>query len=402
MLTKLNINKIAKYYLNPRLITAKQLDVNTIVGNDYLSSSIKNYAQQNQLHKPTQQSQSTQSLVMNSDTLETDNIVNGNISSKYRIIKYIGDGINGKLYLAKDSKNNLYICKKIYLDKSQNNDQQIEFELNILKYLSNNKSTRDYINPCLEHKIVDDNIFTIFPVFNGYSLNNLQNYLVKLNREDYYKIIFYLIKNILEGIAVIHKCNIAHQNINGNAILVATTNKSFPAENYDMPIKFTDFGLGCGSYKSPIPNNMSKDMYFNKCDMQHLPVRITKNVLDTLKDSDYLKLCQKHDIFCVGVLILKLLLPDDGIKVNSDNGYTTTLESNILSKLKSKYLRSTSNNNDDYEYVPIDVKIQTKRDIKEYLDLVIKNMITKTKGRQPCQYVLDKIIIYEKYKDEVF
>jgi serine/threonine protein kinase len=401
MLTNLNINKLTEDLLNPRLIEAKRLDVNTL---------LNEHKRINYLGKLENHGKQTHPLEMYSDTMETEQteqIVTNNISSKYKIIKYIGDGINGKLYLAKDSKNNLYICKKIYLDKKQNNDRQIEFELNILKYLSGNKTTRDYINPCLEHKIVDDNIFTIFPVFNGYSLNNLQNYLVKLKRQDYYKIIFYLIKNILEGILVIHKCNIAHQNINGNAILVATKNRVFPAENYDMPIKFTDFGLGCGSYRnlsgtlSP-KSSIANDMYFNKCNAQHLPIRITKNVLDTLKDSDYLKLCQKHDIFCSGVLILKLLLPDDSIKVNADDGYTTSLESNILSKLKSKYLRSTSNNNDDYEYVPIDVNIQTKRDIKEYLDLVIKNMITKTKYRKPCHYVLEKIIIYEKYKDEVF
>jgi hypothetical protein len=80
--------------------------------------------------------------------------------------------------MAFDKNNVKYICKKIQLDKEeQKNKNQLLFELNLLKFLSSNKNTKEYINPCLEYKIIDNQVFTIFPIFNGYSLNHLKKYL---------------------------------------------------------------------------------------------------------------------------------------------------------------------------------------------------------------------------------
>lgn len=441
----ININKISRKYLNPKLIVAKQLDVNTLI------DRLPKYNTQQNITKIKNLKFEDYNLVSNNDMLnnqnvqdshddilDINNIVNNNISSKYRIVKYIGNGINGKLYLAKDRDNKLYICKKIGLNTKTNNNNQIEFELNILKYLSNNETTREYINPCLEHKVVANNIFTIFPVFDGYSIGNLKNYLIKLNRDAYYKIIFYLIKNILDGLAVIHKSNIAHQNLTDNSILVSIVNRDIENlsndvnkyvddKKYDLPIKFTDFGLGCGIYKNFHSKSNINDIFFNKCNANQTPIRITKKLLDTLKLSDYLTLSQKYDIFCLGVILLKLLLPNEDININLDRGYTSSIEKGIINKIKKKYLKnfnvnldtnntvintaintvtnpanSIKNDINKYKYVPIDVNIKLKRDIVEYLNIIIKNMISKIKYREPCQYVLDKIIIYEKYKNDIF
>ena len=49
-----------------------------------------------------------------------------------------------------------------------------------------------------------------------------------------------------------------------------------------------------------------------------------------------------------------------------------------------------------------DIKQDIIKDIIEYLTLFRKNVLCKTANRQTCQYVLDKIIIYEKYKNEIF
>ena len=50
----------------------------------------------------------------------------------------------------------------------------------------------------------------------------------------------------------------------------------------------------------------------------------------------------------------------------------------------------------------LNVKQSVKHDILEYLKIIIKYILCKTSERQNCQYILDKIIIYEKYKNDVF
>ena len=50
----------------------------------------------------------------------------------------------------------------------------------------------------------------------------------------------------------------------------------------------------------------------------------------------------------------------------------------------------------------LNVSDSVKRDILEYVKMFKEYILCKTSHRQSCQYVLDKLIIYEKYKDEVF
>jgi serine/threonine protein kinase len=359
MLKSININQIDATILNPRIIQAKQLDVNTILKGQVNNSD-------------------------NKDINYMNDMVNNKISKKYKITKYIGNGINGKIYLVKDNNNNLYVCKQINLNN--NNKNQIEFELQLLQYLSENHNSRQYINPCKDYKIIDDNIITIFPVFNGYSLSNLQNYMVRLNTPEYYKITFYLIKNILKGLSIIHHLNIAHQNITDNSILVSTNGIE---SKYDLPIKFTDFGLGCGNNR--YMKDTKNDIFFNTCSNMNYPLKISEHIIKDLKDSDFLQISQKWDILCLGILFLKLLLPDLTKHLSIKNEYNNQLHTfcNDLRTLDKTKLNIR------------DVTKNIKNDILSYLDIILKYMTTEIKNREKCNYVLDKLIIYEKYKDDI-
>lgn len=355
MLKSININQIDENILNPRLIQAKQLDVNTILSGYDINT--------------------------NNDITQINEIIKNNISRDYKIIKYIGKGINGNIYLVKDINNKTYICKKISLN---NNKNQIEFELKILDYLSKNNNSRPYINPCKDYKIIDKYIITIFPVFDGYSLSNMQNYMIRLNPIEYYKITFYLIKNILKGLSIIHNMNIAHQNITNNSILISTKSKD---SKYNLPIKFTDFGLGCGT-KKKITDNYKNDIFFNTCSNMNYPIKIDNKVINQLNESDFIKIAQKWDILCLGVIFLKLLLPDITRDLKVTNEYNITLKQfcNTLRDLDKNKLNIRNINND------------VKNDILNYLDIILKFMTTDIKKREKCNYILDKIIIYEKYK----
>ena len=218
------------------------------------------------------------SIVNNSNANELDEI-DGSTPLKYKIIKYLGKGVRGNLYLAVDSKGRRVICKEIQLDNEQSNNaiqtQQLEFELNILKYLSNNTVAREHVNPCLDYKIYKNHVYTIFPVFRGYSIGHFHGYMKKLITQDaqqdaqqdtkqdsYYKIAFFLIKSLLHALAKIHDAGIAHQNITLNSILVSTFIK--PDE---ISIKFTDFGLGCGC-----PKDSNGDILLSNTLLTNTPV----------------------------------------------------------------------------------------------------------------------------------
>lgn len=354
--------------------------------------------------------------ILNNNNVQNNKISNSKITNnKYNIVKYLGEGIQGSLYLANDSAKKRYICKKILLNSNNPETiKQIELELNLLKYLSSNNVTKEYINPCIEHKIIDNNIFTIFPVFDGYSLNHLEKYLKKLDSNSYYKIVFHLIKTILHGLAKIHQYNIAHQNINNNSILVSTYKN--PKE---ISIKFTDFGLGCGnSNENENVKNLvniaeyEKDnetvksfLKFNSCKGNAIPISITEKVIPDLVNNNFLLISQKYDLFCLAIIFSKLLLFFENMNLNLKNGYNKENEKSIIDIIDNKYLSLLNTKNKiDYKnkFPYINVNNDVKRDILEYLKLFREYVLCKTANRQTCQYVLDKLIIYEKYKNETF
>ena len=359
-----------------------------------------------------------------------NNIFNNNKSSnkssnnKYEIKQYLGEGIKGSLYMAFDKNNTKYICKKIQLDKEyQNHKNQLLFELNLLKFLSSNRNTREYINPCLEYKIIDNQVFTIFPIFDGYSLNHLKKYLFEMNHNNYYKILFHLIKVILHGLAKIHQHNVAHQNINDNSILVSTNvNEHMHKHDDNMKVKFTDFGLGCGVHNNYLSNI---DYNLNKCNQSPIqiqspiqtqittqnPFKITNSIVKKVSNIDSLLLAQKNDIDLLCIIFIQLLLYFEKIQPDLSQGYNDNIKQQIkqiiidkfLSKIDKYRKTSTSNSNKtDDSLVFLNTNNETKRNILEYLKIFNDYILCEDNHRQPCQYILDKLILYEKYKNEVF
>jgi hypothetical protein len=407
---------MANIYINPR-----QLNINTILkkhiekinvnANENGKNNNGNYVNNNINSDIT-----IINNILNNNNVQNNKISNNKISNnKYNIVKYLGEGIQGSLYLANDSAKKRYICKKILLNSNNPETiKQIELELNLLKYLSSNNVTKEYINPCIEHKIIDNNIFTIFPVFDGYSLNHLEKYLKKLDSNSYYKIVFHLIKTILHGLAKIHQYNIAHQNINNNSILVSTYKN--PKE---ISIKFTDFGLGCGnSNENENVKNLvniadyEKDnetvksfLKFNSCKGNAIPISITEKVIPDLVNNNFLLISQKYDLFCLAIIFSKLLLFFENMNLNLKNGYNKENEKSIIDIIDTKYLSilNTKKKIDYKNIFPyINVNDDVKKDILEYLKLFREYVLCKTANRQTCQYLLDKLIIYEKYKNETF
>jgi serine/threonine protein kinase len=371
---------------------AQQLNITTILSNNNNISDEHN----------TKNISFINNIFNNTDTIEMKN------KKKYEIKKYLGEGIQGSLYMALDNNNNKYICKQISLNPNINPNQinQLNFELNLLKFLSSNRVTREYINPCLEYKIINNQILTLFPVFDGHSLNNLKKYLLEMKHKNYYRILFHLIKVILHGLAKIHQHNIAHQNINKNSILISTFE-----DDSEMRIKFTDFGLGCGV------NNEINNIFYdvNSCNANTINTitsntsnKITSSLIKKLTNTEYLNIAQKNDIKLLNLIFIQLLLFFENIELDLSQGYNNNIKEQIKKIITEKYLSKIqkyrknkySKENDIFNFLT--TKNETKRDILEYLNILNEYVLCENKNIQSCQNILDKLIIYEKYKNEKF
>lgn len=380
---------------------AQQLNTTTILPID----TNNNYQENNKLYEYNKNINLINSIFNNSKTNHFQNNKNKiNINNKYRIQEYLGEGIQGSLYTVFDKNNKKYICKKIVLNSQTNPNQtnQLQFELNLLNFLSSNKTTRKYVNPCLEYRTINNQVFTLFPIFNGYSLYHLKKYLFKMNHTNYYTMLFHLIKVILFGMAKIHQHNIAHQNINENSILVSTYENTD-----DMKIKFTDFGLGCGinNNKDSYINNMM--LTINKCPTTDNLINLTSTQLKKVKPNNNLFISQKKDIMSLSFIFIQLLLFFEKIELDLTKGYTNNTKEQIKQIIIDKYiskidkLRKSKNYSND-ELMFLNTNNEIKKDIMEYLSIFNDYVLCEDKKIQDCQYILDKLIIYEKYKNEEF
>ena len=379
---------------------AQQLNITTILPVDIHNKKQEN----NKLYEDNKNIDLINSIFNNS---KSNNFKNSeeetNKNNQYRIKEYLGEGIQGSLYTVFDKNNKKYICKKIILNSkiNPNQEKQLNFELNLLKFLSSNKTTRQFVNPCLEYRKSNNQIFTLFPIFNGYSLSHLKQYLYKMNHNNYYNILFHLIKIILFAMAKIHQHNIAHQNINENSILVSTY------ENTDeMKIKFTDFGLGCGinNNKDSFINNIMYNI--NKCPTIKKSQPLTSIDLKKIIPNNDFFISQKKDILALTTIFIQLLLFFEKIELDLTQGYTDNIKKQIKQIIVEKFLtkietiRKSKKSIDELMF--LNTNYEKKKDILEYLNIFNDYVLCEEENIQDCQYILDKLIIYEKYKNEVF
>jgi len=382
---------------------AQQLNITSLLPIDKYNDK-----ENNKLYEYNKNIELINSIFNNS---KTNNFINSkyktNINNEYSIKEYLGEGIQGSLYKVFDKNNNIYICKKIILNHQSNPDQekQLHFELNLLNFLSSNKITKKYVNPCLEYRKTNNQVFTLFPIFNGYSLSHLKTYLFKMNHTNYYNILFHLIKVILFGMAKIHQHNIAHQNINENSILVSTYETTD-----EMKIKFTDFGLGCGinNNKDSYINNMISNI--NKCSISKNSYKLNPLQIKKLIPDNDLFTSQKKDIIALITIFIQLLLFFEKIELDLTQGYTDNIKNQMKQLIIKKYLLNIdklrkskkSKKSTVDELIFVNTNNETKQDILEYLSIFNDYVLCEHKKIEECQYILDKLIIYEKYKNEVF
>ena len=144
--------------------------------------------------------------------------------------KYLGTSCGGDIFLIKNTNKNTntnnkkIICKKLPISSSITKPY-IQKYYKIMENLYNNSSARQYINPILDYKIKNNDIYILFPFYSGYNLQQLKKKMLKIDNENYKIIMKHLVKKMLEGLSILHKQGIYHQKINPNCIIINTDNK---------------------------------------------------------------------------------------------------------------------------------------------------------------------------------
>ena len=80
----------------------------------------------------------------------------------------------------------------------------------------------------------------------------------------------------------------------------------------------------------------------------------------------------------------------ENIKLDLSKGYTNELKQEIKHLITSKFV----------SLLKLDSVL--KKDILEYLSILNNYILCEEKNMKDCQYILDKLIIYEKYKNDTF
>lgn len=277
-------------------------------------------------------------------------------NNNLKVKKFLGVSYGGEIFLIhntdyNNTNNKKIICKKIPLTSSITKTH-IHKYYKIMEKLYNG-NIKQYINPILDYKIRNNNVYLLYPYYSGYNIQQLKKNLLKLDNTNFNILIKHLVKKILEGLSILHYKGIYHQNINPSNILINTNNKKL-----EMKIKFYDL-----STNNKLSNKNTKKL--NKSN------RLGKNIL---------KLRNKDCLDCGNLLL-------DLITFKYIKEYNSNSNSNILSRAL-KFLNIEKREKDITEIVD--------SELVDYVNIINDMMV---KRQHNINKILKEILFKEKYKD---
>lgn len=162
------------------------------------------------------------------------------LRKKINNLSFVGKGTNGFIYELELPNNTKVICK--IFNHNKHIYKQILKEYSILRQLTENKLYRDLINPCISMTVVDNYIITLFNVFKGFTLKELIYVLNNstehgLNEKQQILLRKLIIKLMCINISKLHDRNIAHLQINDEAILIMINNNLLNSEIFGNKLK---------------------------------------------------------------------------------------------------------------------------------------------------------------------
>jgi serine/threonine protein kinase len=162
----------------------------------------------------------------------------------YELIKCLGSGTFGEVYLTENEKNHKQFATKVIPTsflKRPELKKYIDSEIKIMKQL-------DHENTIKLHEFfqTNNNLYFIMEYINGGTLSDyLSSYKLKTGKPFSQKMIQHFVKQIVQGLIYIHSKNIIHRDLKLDNILLSFPSK-IPKENREYSqatVKIIDFGL---------------------------------------------------------------------------------------------------------------------------------------------------------------
>lgn len=287
----------------------------------------------------------------------SDKLITSNSNRNTKVIEgleLLGQGINGVVYAINhpnQAKKN-YICKCI--EYSKENMDQLDYELELIKRLQQHEVSVRYINPCLGIAITREFIITIFPRFSATTLDKVIETISfpTFNTPQRISLIKYLIYQMILGLTEMHRLGICHRQINAGSVLIELKSNNSNStidmqskktqiwhteEDLPLRVKYTNFGFGCLNTCLPMLSNIDPYQPNGPTDFDG---------------------SQKYDIWCLGLLFMKL-----------------------LNDPKSQKLVSP--------------------ELEKFLDVVNNHMLVPLDSRKSADYVKDTLAINDKLYDDL-
>lgn len=177
-------------------------------------------------------------------------------SLRYEILKKIGEGTFGKVFLGREKETSRKIALKKVKIRNNENGLSINLirEISILRSLSHRnviRITEAFINNRRKVHAFERESYTICMVF-PYVRTDLSR-LIKKSKISVTDAALYT-KQILQGLAYIHSRHIIHRDIKPSNILVCS-NKTVKIADFGLARVYSDRDMSCGvvtrSYRAP-------------------------------------------------------------------------------------------------------------------------------------------------------
>jgi serine/threonine protein kinase len=322
------------------------------------------------------------------DTLTND--IGKLFKHAYEFTKFVGRGIQGDIYVVKNTNTNTdYICK-IIDNVDETTKLQIENEIKRLQNLSTNLNSKSYVIPCIDYIFHKNTAYLIFPIKTGYKIKNIYPILKSIkerNERLYNAVVMYIYRQIIKAVSVIHNKRVAHQNLDTSSIHISTDIKKIKdfTDIGKLEVRLVDFGLSC-SGNGKESSCLKEPTYFlnnssNKSNTKRImaATKIAKT-MKTMKPDAELIMAQRYDIWCCGKILYELL----------HNG-----ELDVSNYINDQLDNDKAWYNDFKINKTHNVSITGK--LLRYNEFIEKYMLVPILKRKSANYILNKLLISEKY-----
>jgi serine/threonine protein kinase len=313
-------------------------------------------------------------------------------NNQLKINKRIGYENNTMVYEGIYNNNSLSenVIIKIIPIKDHKKLEQMIIEVGFLQYLSKFKTSKKYINLCHSIKLTSTQLIVVLEKPKGVTLKQFIQNIHNLPWDKYYNLITVIMYRLLLAINYIHNKGVAHRGLNEETIYIDYR------DGLIEDIKISDFAVSCGKYVT-IPQshiNSSENNVYNKvCDTIHLEItppenfnlenlinKIKKLAKDQTRESVYLYLAKKTDIWTLGILFWKLF--------NRNNLLEDPLNRKFPINYKNitTWKKYTGNNTNSIL-------------IQKLYEVVIDLMLSEIPYRGKSEEILENFITISKYYD---